>query len=105
MRSAKWRKIRSIRELDPYFRPRFVKLVFRLLLIGVLAILVGFGGHMADIQWLLWLSLLVFAVVGSGVFLIETLPPSLVFLGYWFPLLGVWGAGLEKWLEMDLDWP
>ena len=99
-------RIKSVRELDPKFQLRWVKLETRLLvfgfLVGVLILLASFL-----LQWV-WLFNLGWVVVFLAPFAAGSVhwgSEALVFLGYWFPRMGVLGVRIGNWLEKDLEWP
>ncbi len=99
-------RIKSIRELDPKFQPRWSKLETKLIacgfIVGGLTLLVA---SLLSWGWLFNLgSIAIFLVfiAASGV---RWGSQALIFFGYWLPYLGVLGSRFERWLEKDLEWP
>ncbi|MCG7572873.1 hypothetical protein [Thalassovita mediterranea] len=97
-------RVRSVKELDPKFKPRWVKIE-----LGLLAAMAGACGCVvvAAILQIGWLAMIAFyglPTLFAAVFAVKYGTVGLGFIGVWFPILALKAAQLERWLELDLDW-
>jgi hypothetical protein len=97
-------KIKSIRELAPGFKPKWIRILFRLFAMGIVSMLIVFAGIALESRWVPWVGLAGILGVAIAIFAIKTLPVIMAFVGFWWPWMGLKAAELDSWLERDLEW-
>ncbi|KIC24798.1 MULTISPECIES: hypothetical protein [unclassified Leisingera] len=97
-------KIKSLKELEPGFKPRWFRISFRLILMGFLSMPVIVAGSVLKVSLLIWLGVAVFHFVMFALIALSVVPRGMRFVGYWWPWVGLKAAQLDSWLERDLDW-
>jgi hypothetical protein len=97
-------RIKSIKELDPSFKPRWHKLEVRLVQAMLLLVMLFFVGALLERAWLASIGFFGLAVSFVGVAVLNWGANVLAAAGYWFPPLALTAARMDVWLERDLDW-
>ena len=107
-RLFKWRnqpiRIKSLKELEPGFKPKWFQISFRLTLLGLASMPLIVIGIINELYWMSWLGVTGLGVALIPLVLLEIIPPAMSFVGYWWPWMGLKAAELDSWLERDLDW-
>lgn len=97
-------RIKSIRELEPGFTPRWFKICFRAVVACFLFLPVAMIGAAISSRLLQAIGTIGFFGAFVVPFVVSFFPLVLRVLGYWWPWLGMKSAQLDAWLERDLDW-
>ncbi|QFT74768.1 hypothetical protein FIU92_17160 [Ruegeria sp. THAF33] len=97
-------RIKSLKELDPSFKPRWFKICFGAVLSCFPFAFLAVIGSELEMHWLMLLSMLGMIFAASTTFLVCFVPFVLAFVGYWWPWLGLKSVQLDSWLQRDLDW-
>ena len=97
-------RIKSIKELDPSFRPRWYRLEVRLIQAIVLLAVLIIVGALWERAWLTNIGWFGLAVSFVGVAVLNWGANGLGVAGYWVPPLALTAARMDAWLERDLDW-
>ena len=106
--SYKWRtgplKIKSLKELEPGFKPRWFRIEFRFVLIVFVSMPTLLAGSIFELYWLLLIGIAGIVVAALALMSLTLVPATMRFVGYWWPWMGLKAAELDSWLERDLDW-
>ena len=97
-------RIKSIKELDPSFKPRWHRLEVWLMQAIVLLVVLFIVGALLERAWLANIGLFGLVVSFVGVAVLKWGGNVLAVAGYWFPPLALTAARMDAWLERDLDW-
>jgi hypothetical protein len=97
-------RIKSLKELDPRFRPRWHKLEIRLIQTLLLFIALLLVGALSEQAWLAQIGWYGLPCAFVALFALKWGSNLLATLGYWFPSLALKAAKLDAWLERDLEW-
>ncbi len=97
-------RIKSLKELEPGFTPRYFRYSFRLVLIGMVMMLFLISAVFLKSNWFFWMAISGFISVAVAFFLLNFVPPTLRIVGYYWPWLYLKSIQLDSWLEHDLDW-
>ena len=96
-------RIKGTRELDPKFKPKWVKLTNLISGVAALFLLAILLTSVFGPPWLLTLSIALFVASVLLVSSLKYFPDVLRVLAYWWPPLGASADRLMVWLERDLD--
>jgi len=97
-------KIKSLKELEPDFMPRWFKYCFRavLLIFAFLALIAV--AQFFEAEFLAIVGAMGIVLCFTLFFLVILVPPVLSIVGYYWPWLALKAAQLDSWLERDLEW-
>lgn len=97
-------RIKSLKELQPGFTPKWCRYSFKLVLAAMtLAITMVVSGFF-NIYWIYVMTIWSLVAVVVSLALLESVPPVLRVVAYYWPWLGLKSAQLDSWLELDLEW-
>ena len=97
-------RIKSLKELESGFTPKYYRYFFRLALTAMaLAITMVVSGFF-NIYWINVMMFWGLMTVITSLVLLENVPPMFRIVGYYWPWLYLKSIQLDSWLELDLDW-